>query len=98
VLDLRSRPRIRRSDQEGDAIRDWYPDYVETGSVYERLADAYLAKGDKAGRHRAARKIQPKWAGAIPRRSSSSRRSKKKPATEEKPPPRSIASTTFTRG
>lgn len=31
----------------GNAIRDWYPDYVEVGSVYELLADAYLAKGDK---------------------------------------------------
>ncbi len=31
----------------GNAIRDWYPDYVEAGSVYEVLADAYTAKGDK---------------------------------------------------
>jgi len=31
----------------GNAIRDWYPDYVEAGSVYELLADAYTAKGDK---------------------------------------------------
>jgi tetratricopeptide (TPR) repeat protein len=29
------------------AIRDVYPDYVEAGSVYEFLSDAYLAKGDK---------------------------------------------------
>jgi len=34
--------------QEGAAIRDLYSDYVETGSVYEFLSDAYLAKGDKA--------------------------------------------------
>jgi tetratricopeptide (TPR) repeat protein len=34
--------------KEGDAIRDMYPDYVETGSVYEFLKDAWLAKGDKA--------------------------------------------------
>ncbi len=34
--------------QSGLAIRDMYPDYVEAGSVYELLADAYLAKGDKA--------------------------------------------------
>jgi tetratricopeptide (TPR) repeat protein len=34
--------------QEGTAIRDIYSDYVETGSVYEFLSDAYLAKGDKA--------------------------------------------------
>ncbi len=33
--------------QEGTAIRDLYTDYVETGSVYEFLSDAYLAKGDK---------------------------------------------------
>ena len=31
----------------GNLIRDYYPDYVETGSVYELLADAYTAKGDK---------------------------------------------------
>ena len=34
--------------QKGNAIRDWYTDYVEPGSVYEFLADAYEAKGDKA--------------------------------------------------
>lgn len=33
---------------KGKAIRDWYPDYVEQHSVYERLADAYMAKNDKA--------------------------------------------------
>jgi tetratricopeptide (TPR) repeat protein len=33
---------------EGNAIRDLYPDYVEHNSVYELLADAYIAKGDKA--------------------------------------------------
>lgn len=33
---------------EGNAIREIYPDYVELGSVYEFLSDAYLAKGDKA--------------------------------------------------
>jgi cellulose synthase operon protein C len=33
--------------QIGTEIRDWYPDYVEAGSVYELLADAYEAKGDK---------------------------------------------------
>jgi tetratricopeptide (TPR) repeat protein len=32
----------------GLPIRDLYPDYVEPGSVYELLSDAYLAKGDKA--------------------------------------------------
>lgn len=34
--------------RQGRAIRDIYPDYVEAGSVYEFLADAYLAKNDKA--------------------------------------------------
>jgi tetratricopeptide (TPR) repeat protein len=34
--------------REGTAIRDMYPEYVEDGSVYEFLADAYLAKGNKA--------------------------------------------------
>ncbi len=34
--------------KEASAIRDVYPDYVEAGSAYEFLADAYLAKGDKA--------------------------------------------------
>ncbi|HXP86003.1 MAG TPA: tetratricopeptide repeat protein [Bryobacteraceae bacterium] len=32
----------------GVPIRDIYPDYVETGSVYEFLAQAYTEKGDKA--------------------------------------------------
>lgn len=34
--------------REGTAIRDLYPDYVEAGSVYEMLAEAHLAKGNKA--------------------------------------------------
>jgi tetratricopeptide (TPR) repeat protein len=34
--------------KEAQAIRDVYPDYVEAGSAYEFLADAYLAKDDKA--------------------------------------------------
>jgi tetratricopeptide (TPR) repeat protein len=33
---------------EGTAIRDIYPDYVEAGSVYEFLSEAYNAKGDRA--------------------------------------------------
>ena len=33
--------------KEGTPIRDMYPDYVEEHSVYETLAAAYLAKGDK---------------------------------------------------
>lgn len=32
----------------GLAIRDEYPDYVEAGSVYEALAEAYEAQGKKA--------------------------------------------------
>jgi tetratricopeptide (TPR) repeat protein len=34
--------------RQGQAIREFYTDYVESGSVYELMADAYLAKGDKA--------------------------------------------------
>ncbi len=34
--------------REGVRIRDLYPDYVDAASVYEFLADAYEAKGDKA--------------------------------------------------
>lgn len=34
--------------KEGLAIRDFYPDYVEQGSVYEFLAHAYLDKKDDA--------------------------------------------------
>ncbi len=34
--------------RQGLAIRDDYRDYVEADSVYEMLAQAYLAKGDKA--------------------------------------------------
>ncbi|MGH9633020.1 MAG: tetratricopeptide repeat protein [Bryobacteraceae bacterium] len=34
--------------KEGTAIRDLYPDYVESGSVYELLSEAYLATNDKA--------------------------------------------------
>jgi tetratricopeptide (TPR) repeat protein len=33
--------------KDGTAIRDLYPDYVEEHSVYEALAEAYLAKGNK---------------------------------------------------
>jgi len=43
--------------REGNAIRDYYTDYVEPGNVYEFLADAYEAKGDKA----AARKELEKY-------------------------------------
>jgi tetratricopeptide (TPR) repeat protein len=33
--------------RDGAKIRDIYPDFVEAGNVYQLLADAYLAKGDK---------------------------------------------------
>ena len=33
--------------KEGEAIRDMYSEYVMMGSVYEALAQAYVAKGDK---------------------------------------------------
>jgi tetratricopeptide (TPR) repeat protein len=35
--------------RDGPALRDLYPDYVEAGSIYELLAEARLATGDKAG-------------------------------------------------
>jgi tetratricopeptide (TPR) repeat protein len=47
VADLRAK-KYDDVIREGAAIRDFYPDYVEPGSVYELLADAYAAKGDKA--------------------------------------------------
>ena len=34
--------------KEGEAVRGFYPDYVEIGNVYDFLAQAWLAKGDKA--------------------------------------------------
>jgi tetratricopeptide (TPR) repeat protein len=34
--------------REAPAVRDLYPEFVESGNLYEVLADAYLAKGDKA--------------------------------------------------
>ena len=68
--------------KKGSAIRDWYPDYVEAGSVYEFLADAYTAKGDKDDARkqleryaRSADEIRSSW--------NSSRRSRKKPATKK---------------
>jgi tetratricopeptide (TPR) repeat protein len=33
--------------KEGSSLRDQYPDYVEDHSVYEILAEAYIATGDK---------------------------------------------------
>jgi len=32
---------------DGSGIRDTYPDFVESGNVYQILADGYLAKGNK---------------------------------------------------
>ena len=37
-----------RSDCEAPAIEDLYPDFVETGSVYEFVAEACTGKDDKA--------------------------------------------------
>jgi cellulose synthase operon protein C len=34
---------------KGPAVRDLYPEYVEAGNMYEALADAHEAKGNKAG-------------------------------------------------
>lgn len=56
VGDLRSK-RYDEVIRGAGAIRDFYPDYVEPGSVYELMADAYIAKGDKS----AARKELEKY-------------------------------------
>ena len=48
--DMHADSQAQKHDQvikEGTRIRDFYPDFVEAHSVYESLADAYLAKGDK---------------------------------------------------
>lgn len=50
VRQLAELARAGRHDEvirEAPAIRDLYPDYVEAGSAYELLAEAYLAKNDK---------------------------------------------------
>ena len=43
--------------EQGKIIHDYFLDYVEPGSVYEVMADAYVAKGDKT----AARKQLEQW-------------------------------------
>jgi tetratricopeptide (TPR) repeat protein len=47
VADLRAK-KYDEVIRAGTVIHNDYPDYVEPGSVYELLADAYTAKGDKA--------------------------------------------------
>ncbi|HWB83917.1 MAG TPA: tetratricopeptide repeat protein [Bryobacteraceae bacterium] len=47
VSDLASKKDYDGVIKLGTEIRDYYPDYVEDGSVYEFLAKAYLEKGDK---------------------------------------------------
>ncbi len=46
IADLRSK-NYDGAIAQGWVIRDYYPDYIEAGSVYETLAEAYLAKSDK---------------------------------------------------
>jgi len=48
MIDAQNRKEWPQVIAKGTEIRDWYPDYVEHGSVYEALAEAYEAKGDKA--------------------------------------------------
>jgi tetratricopeptide (TPR) repeat protein len=51
IKEIAAAAREKRHDtviSKGREIRDLYPDYVETGSVYEFLAEAYETKGDKA--------------------------------------------------
>jgi tetratricopeptide (TPR) repeat protein len=47
IADLRAK-NYEGAIAQGWTIRDYYPDYIEPGSVYESLAEAYLAKQDKA--------------------------------------------------
>ena len=63
VADDLQRQEIRRRDREGNAIRDYYPDYVEPGSVYEFLADAYEAKATK---RRACKELEKYSSGRRP--------------------------------
>jgi cellulose synthase operon protein C len=51
VKQLNELSKAKKTDEVitlGLEIRDLYPDYVEGGSVYTTLADAYIAKGDKS--------------------------------------------------
>jgi tetratricopeptide (TPR) repeat protein len=51
IREIRDLAKAGKHDEvirEASAIRDVYSDYVEAGSAYEFLSDAYLAKGDKA--------------------------------------------------
>ena len=59
-----------------------YPDYVEHDSAYEFLAEAYLAKGDKATPRAATGAVLPPSAAAIPKRSRSSRNCRTKPESK----------------
>jgi tetratricopeptide (TPR) repeat protein len=47
LLELAKSENYEEIIKEGTAVRDLYPDYVEAGSPYELLADAYLGKNDK---------------------------------------------------
>ncbi|HLJ47548.1 MAG TPA: tetratricopeptide repeat protein [Bryobacteraceae bacterium] len=50
IKDLAEAYRSKNYDQViaiGPQVRDWYPDFVEPGSAYEVLADAYLQKENK---------------------------------------------------
>jgi tetratricopeptide (TPR) repeat protein len=47
LADLAREKKYDEVISEGTAIRDLYPDYVEAGSVYEFLGEAYEAKSDK---------------------------------------------------
>ena len=43
----KDRAAIEKAIQLGRSIEDWYPEYVEDGSVYESLAALYLARGGR---------------------------------------------------
>lgn len=48
TMEMVSQKKYDEAIAEGNSIRDIYPDFVETDSVYELLANAYQAKGDLA--------------------------------------------------
>ncbi len=73
--------------KEGTAIRDFYPDYVEEHSIYELLAQGYIAKNNKAAAMAELERYvkQVKWMTQPPTSSSWTPSCWTKPATRRKP-------------
>ena len=83
--------------KEGEAVRRLYPEYVEDANAYEFLAEIEIAKGDKAGAHRGARRLPEVRRRAIRRRSRSWPRCRRRRASSRTRPRRSTRSTRSTR-